>query len=388
MEPAAFLFLGANTPWVYALAAALAASHHPTTGIAAYDFLTYHRGRPQWPDGEPPALLQREWWVWPPGYVGRLDRVFAPILRWRLGHSLSRLSIGRGHAPTASPWTVVPYPWFVQVVQGISSHRLIYYNLDDYALYNPRRKEKIDRQEADMVRRASLSLCLSQEQCDRLRSRFPARAEFIRHFPLGVVDSYLNPEPQNASVAATVGYVGNLIDRVDWLLVAEVARLLPDVEFQFVGGLDGFGGGGVWPDWQRERDVALALPNVRRIGPIPQDEVSAYYWNFGVTWIPYATDHAFNQAACPTKIMDGIASGRPVISTDLPECRLYPEWITIVESAPAAAAEAIRRLLVDPPSSERAHAQVAFARLHTWAERAKTLSRWVEHEDQQIVDLA
>ena len=97
-----------------------------------------------------------------------------------------------------------------------------------------------------------------------------------------------------------------------------------DVEFVFVGGLEGASGGGCRPDWEAERAAALALPNVRRVGPVRQEDVPKHYWGFGVNWIPYATDHAFNQAACPTKIMDGLASGRPVLSTDSPECRLYP----------------------------------------------------------------
>lgn len=29
--------------------------------------------------------------------------------------------------------------------------------------------------------------------------------------------------------------------------------------------------------------------------------------------------------------MDGIASVRPILSTDIPECRLYPDWITIFD---------------------------------------------------------
>ena len=86
-------------------------------------------------------------------------------------------------------------------------------------------------------------------------------------------------------------------------------------------------------DWQRERAAALTLENVHYIGSIPQDEVGKHYWNFAVNWMPYDTRHAFNLASCPTKIMDGLASGRPLLTTAVPECRLYPDWITIVGTA-------------------------------------------------------
>ena len=366
--PDPLVFLGANTPWVYALARACAEHGHPTTAVATYDWLTYRRLRPKWPAGEPPAALRRKWWVWPPGYVGTFAPVFAPALRWALARTGARLAAG------SPPWVVAPYPWFARALGGVPDGRLIYYNLDDYVLYDPRRTEKIRRQEAGLVCRAALTLCLSEQQCETLRARFPERAGDIRHFPLGVVESYLNPHPARVPGTGTVGYVGNLIDRVDWRLVAAVARALPDVEFVFVGGLEGFGGGGARPDWEADRAATLALPNVRRVGPVPQDEVPGCYWSFGVNWIPYATDHAFNQAACPTKIMDGLASGRPVVSTDLPECRLYPQRIAVANSVEQMAATIHHLLAASAPHD--AADQVAFARQHTWAERARQLETW------------
>ena len=39
--------------------------------------------------------------------------------------------------------------------------------------------------------------------------------------------------------------------------------------------------------------------------------------------IPYRTDHPFNKVCSPTKIMDYMGTGRPIVSTALPECRLY-----------------------------------------------------------------
>ena len=254
--------------------------------------------------------------------------------------------------------------------------RLIYFNLDDYVHYRPARAAKILQQEAELVDRAALTLCLSQRQVNNLQARYPKKAATIRHFPLGVLESYLNPTPDRVPTRQTVGYIGNLIDRVDWRLIGAVARALPNITFIFLGNSEGFGGGGSRPNWKQERAAALALPNVRNVGPVPQEAVQEHYWGFDISWIPYATDHAFNQAACPTKIMDGLASGRPVISTDIPECRLYPEWITVVQS-PDEAISAIRRLLVRPPAGEMARQQVDFTRRHLWSRRAETLLGWL-----------
>ena len=375
-EPLTFAFLGASTPWVYALAVALAEKGHATTAIALYDWGDLRRLRPSWPAGKRPLRLRNERWALPPGYVGTLASFFAPILRAKLKGALARLERHYGARRRKAAWIIVPYPWFAEALRGLVGERVIYFNLDDYRLYQPARAGKIEQQEAEIVRRSTLTLCLSQQQVNTLQTRHSEKAVVIRHFPLGVVGSYLNQMPQRAPTWKTVGYIGNLMDRVDWRLIAKVASALPEINFVFLGSLEVPCGGGGRSDWKRERAAALALPNMRRVGPVSQEAVRAHYWDFDVCWIPYATDHAFNHAACPTKIMDGLASGRPIVSTDIPECRLYSNWITIVQNADEAIS-AVRRLLGRPPNGEKACRQVDFIQDHLWSRRAETLLGWL-----------
>ncbi len=101
---------------------------------------------------------------------------------------------------------------------------------------------------------------------------------------------------------------------------------------------------------------------------------SKIYWSFAVNWIPYIVEHPFNQAACPTKIMDGIASGNPILSTDIPECCLYPDWISIFHSSEDAIALIHQQLAFSskPQAYEKSLKQLEFARQHTWQKRANT----------------
>ena len=147
--------------------------------------------------------------------------------------------------------------------------------------------------------------------------------------------------------------------------------MLPDVEFVFVGYSNVSGGGGRRPDWREERDEVLSLPNVRQVAAVAQDKVPQHYWSFALTWIPYAVDHEFNYASCPTKIMDGLASGRPVLSTDIPECRLYRRMDRDFRY-PEQAAEVISRQLArlgTPPAArdEPAPGRVCLAFSHLGA---------------------
>ena len=357
------LVLAANTRWVYALAKAVN-QDIPVHAVRFNDWQTYWKNRPSWPDPESETSLERTHWVLPPGYAGRLERVARPFMRLAINQWRRELHVKSGE----EPYVVAPYPYLAPWLRSVPRDRLIYYNLDAYTLYRPERTEWIRKREDELVERSGLTVCLSQTQVDALRTRHPAHADRIEHFPLGVLESFLNPNPEHAPRPDTVGYVGNLTDRVDWAFVRTVTEHCPSLRFVFAGSLEDLQTGGKRSEWRRHRDAAFQQPNVNHIGRIPQDEVTDLYWNCAVNWIPYDTDHPFNQASCPTKIMDAIASGRPVVSTPVPESTLYPEWIDIVDT-PKEASDQLHAA-ANAAENHPACKQVAFAQRHTWSQRA------------------
>ncbi|BAY97604.1 glycosyl transferase, group 1 family protein [Tolypothrix tenuis PCC 7101] len=369
MGKLSFLYLGANSPWTYGMAEALAYAHL-THAVQFYDWRTYRILHPQWSSRKPPSLLKRSMHVLPAGYAGRLEKVFRFYLQYLIHSWCQQIKGITGEYP----WVIASEPYFTPWLRQVPKEKLIYYNFDDYALYRPEQKNKIIAQEQELITRASITLCASFTQMMTLRERHPDQASQIHHYPHGFVDTYLNPQPEKPPELMTVGYVGNLGDRLDWQLIYQIITACPEVTFVFVGGLDeqimleqG--------NWQKTRQAVLALPNVRHIGKVPSDEVAKHYWSFAVNWIPYIVEHPFNQAACPTKIMDGIASGHPILSTDIPECRLYPEWISIFHNAEDAIA-LIRQQLdcsKTPQAYKKTFKQLEFAQQHTWKTRARSL---------------
>lgn len=373
MTDFSFLFLGANSPWTYGLAEALAQSHH-THALQFYDWRTYYSLKPSWSQRTPPPLLNRTTKVFPSGYAGRLEKGFRFYLRSRIQRWCRQLEKLSGEYP----WVIAPephqYPW----VSKVPSERLIYYNVDDYALYRPERKQLILDQEQQLIERATLTLCSSQSQVKNLKAKHPHRASRIYHFPHGAVESYLNPQPESMVEHMTVGYVGTLGDRLDWQFISQVIQRCPDVTFVFVGGLDEqtlMNQG----NWQATRQAVLSLPNVRHFGKISSDKIANYYWSFAISWIPYLVHHPFNQASCPTKIMDSIASGRPILSTSVPECCLYPEWITIFDSLEEVISLIYRQLTASSKTKtfDKNLKQLTFAEQNTWQIRAQTLKNWL-----------
>jgi glycosyltransferase involved in cell wall biosynthesis len=264
-------------------------------------------------------------------------------------------------------------------VRSVPDDRLIYYNLDAYSLYRPSRADTIRERETELVERAFRTICLSRHQVEVLGSRHPEHADRIVHFPLGVLEQFVNPNLDRSPEPRTVGYVGTLGHRVDWALVDAVAETCSDLRFRFAGGLEEGADPDGNVDWERRRARALGRPNVEHLGRIPQDEVTNVYWTSAVNWIPYDTSHPFNKASCPTKIMDALASGRPLVSTPVPECELYSEWIGVADT-PDAMSKALRRA-AKPSGSHSPQAQVRFAKKHTWAHRAEEFRQVLREEE-------
>lgn len=357
-----FLFLAANTPWVYALARELAKSA-PVTTFQYYDLANYLRLNPKWP--EEGSRIRRRRIVMPAGYAGKLEFFFRPIMRRAIENERRRLTRAVGAAPVL----IAPYPYLAPWLRHVPSEEIVYFNLDNYDLYRPRYVNRTRELEDELIDRAHLTLCLSNYQTSRLRSRNKTRSSRIRHFPLGVEDNYINPDPDAGIVPWTVGYVGNLGDRVDWSLVGAVADLMPEVTFHFVGFATGPSNLVAMTAWQRARREAFARPNIIHEGGVPQTEVREHYWRYAVNWMPYRVDHPFNLAACPTKIMDAMASGRPFVSTPVPEVKLYPEHIAIAPDAVNLALE-LRAALESPANPK---VRVEFAKGQSWEVRAQQL---------------
>ena len=362
-----FLVLSANTPWVYALAESLGRDV-PVHAVRIYDWRTYWAQSPTWPEVPEGVDLRQTMKALPPGYAGPLEPVVRPYLRSLLRQWQDDLEAHSG----TRPWVIAPYfhlaPW---VIPDVPSDRLVYYNLDEYTQYRPERAETIRSQETHLVENAACTVCLARHQVETLRHRHPEQDDRIHHFPLGVDERYINPDPTTPPTPKTVGYVGNLSDRVDWFFVRDVADQCPDLQFVFAGSAPGEVPDDA-PEWKKVRQAVFSMSNVRHLGRIPQEEVTEVYWSCAVNWIPYDAEHPFNVASCPTKVMDTIASGRPIVSTPVPECTLYPEWIEVV-GEPDAASSSLHDAVSSsrPPSGTRA--QVQFAQTQTWDDRAHEL---------------
>lgn len=310
-------------------------------------------------------------WRYPPGFQGRLESVFTPLVRSRLNRTLERLRSRSG----SDPWVIAPFPRDLRYLGNVTQSRLVYLNHDDYSSYDVHGRDTPAPLEKELAERAGTIVCNSRVQADRFRERFPLKADAVFHLPHGVHETAFNTVPDAAPKPETVCVVGALSGRYDWDLVLTVIRSMPSVLFTFAGELDHRRLGNERPGWVQSRDAVLRLPNVRHVHGYRDWELADVYRSHAVNWMPYDITRPFVRACCPLKLFNGLASGRQVVSADVPESRLHADWVRVFDDAAAAVAllkDALARAR-SPQEPARVAAQVLAARRHEWSHRATQL---------------
>jgi len=261
---------------------------------------------------------------------------------------------------------VMHYPHYLYLRDKLRPDISLYYNVDDYSLYWPDRAEQIRELERETVRTADVTICVSRLRALELRDRVPQAAGRIHHVPHGAPASFLADRPLSvpadppADLALLprpyLGYIGSLEDRVDWELLDRLSREFRDASIVVLGRVRQ----PVAEPWWEACARFLSRPNVHVLGWRAQDLLSAYYQAFDAVLIPYRLDHPFNRACSPTKIMDAMGSGRPIVATAIPECRLHAERFHVVEDCDEFI-QAVRQILDHGSDDGRAALRHAFA---------------------------
>jgi len=114
-----------------------------------------------------------------------------------------------------------------------------------------------------------------------------------------------------------------------------------------------------------------ALPNVHLLGQKAVSDLPAYMHASDVCLMPYA-HNAWTENINPLKLYEYLATGRPIVSTNIPAVQDFREVLTIADNEPDFIRGIQQALQADTPEA-RARRQ-AVARQNTWEHRVDTLS--------------
>lgn len=172
--------------------------------------------------------------------------------------------------------------------------------------------------------------------------------------------------PADVTLPAPIaGFVGHLSERIDLAMLEAVAQ--SGHSLLIVGARQSTF------ELERMRQL-LDRPNVQWVGAKSYDELPSYLKVIDVGLVPY-THSDFNRASFPLKLLEYLAAGRKVVSSDLPAaCWLDTELITIARD-PIEFADAVGRQLAQPRNEVDIAHRRAFAAQHSWESRGRSLAQ-------------
>jgi glycosyltransferase involved in cell wall biosynthesis len=310
------------------------------------------------PAGDPPPsglrVLRPKMWPWfRSGFDRRLNR---HLLASQLGRVL--------RARTVLPIAVTTLPIVADLVGVLPVGRWVYYCVDDFSQWPGLDGEALGRMERDLVDRADVLVAAGPALRDRLVA-MGRDAHLLTH---GIDREHWIGQGGRAP-AGIEGLPRPLI--VFWGVVDRrmdprfLARLASDLESGTI----------VLAGPVQDSDPALdRLPRLARIGPVPYEQLPGLAREASVLVMPYA-DLPVTRAMEPLKLKEYLATGRPVVASDLPAARPWADALDLAASPEMFSAAVRDRLASGLPDAQRA----ARARLadEGWDAKALRFERWI-----------
>ncbi|MFC7441686.1 glycosyltransferase [Laceyella putida] len=216
------------------------------------------------------------------------------------------------------------------------------------------------RHEKEMVAIADAIVCSSQRLFLRLQKTFPHKRLVLirngydpemnlhktekREIPVDLMDEQNNK---------LIGYVGAWAPWIDEALVRKISCIDPAWKVVVIGA-----------EFQKKFHHN-GLPHVRYLGLKPHQLLPSYIQAFSVCVIPFRLN-PITLATNPVKAYEYLAAGKPVIATDLPECRLMRPHVDIAPTHDQFI-EKIKKRIFDPGDP---CARIEYALQNTWETRS------------------
>ncbi len=282
---------------------------------------------------------------------------------WELQRSVA--AVAEGHGTDAEPFVVSTLPLTADLIGAVPGATFVYYLVDDYGSWPGLGSELVRRMDGEQMAGADLVVAASMRLRDLARERAAGRVEYLPH---GVDVSHfaqaraIRAERRRTDERplADVVFFGAFDERIDQRLLARVIESRPHLRFLLLG-----------PD--DRLDPALgAATNVVRHPAVSYADLPEWLGHCDVAILPYVTGE-FGARLSPLKAREAIASGLPVVGTDVPELRRMGRGISIGRSA-SELADLLDRTLAgaDLPALEELDRD-------SWEARAGLFSEFLLH---------
>jgi len=175
----------------------------------------------------------------------------------------------------------------------------------------------------------------------------------VAHFAKARGRETMVPEEIARLPRPILGYFGVIDERLDYALLAHLARAMPNASVVMVG-----------PLAKVHRDELPSLPNIHWVGQRAYGELPSLVKAFDICLMPFALNAA-TRYINPTKTLEYLAAGKPVVSTAVPD--VVHSFSSVVDVADSVEdfVTAVQQALA-APNPEKVAQGIKRARLSSW----------------------
>jgi len=205
-------------------------------------------------------------------------------------------------------------PMAVTAFAGHLGEKMVVYDCMDELTQFAMAPPGLAKRERDLVRLADLIFCGGRKMRDKrlplnANTHFYGTGVDCRHFGAAMQPS-LTVHPAIADLPQPVlGYFGVIDERLDYALIAKLADANPNWSIAMVG-----------PVTKIDPAALPQRPNIHWLGGKPYDELPALTKGMDVCLMPFAINAA-TEYINPTKALEYMAAGKPVVATALSEVK-------------------------------------------------------------------
>ncbi len=267
-------------------------------------------------------------------------------------------------------WYYLPTP--VEFFGQLGEKAVVYHCEDEWATYPGGADERFLEQEVDLLQRAD-AVFVSNRLLLKSKKRFHPPARYLPHgcdfdhfasaTTPGDVPADLTRLPQ-----PRIGMIGGVAHWMDWRLLVRLARSHPEWSIVLIGPVS----------YNADTGPVQEAPNLHLLGLKPYSELPAYYRGIDVCIIAFASDEHIRYCA-PSRLLEHLAAGKPVVSTDYPAAREFPaDLVTVVPDTGKFVRAVEEALEQDTP--EHRERRRSFARDNSWEARVEEMSKIISEK--------
>ena len=199
-------------------------------------------------------------------------------------------------------------PMAVRIARGLRASGMVYDCMDELSNFHGAPAE-LKQREAELFDAADLVFTGGQSLYEAKRTRhphvyaFPSSVDFA-HFE-SARRAQQDPPDQANIPHPRIGFFGVIDERLDHQLVDAIAARRPDLHLVLVG-----------PVVKIDPSQLPRRPNIHWLGQKHYRELPSYIAGWDVAFMPFAHNDA-TKFISPTKTLEYLAAGRPVVSTSI-----------------------------------------------------------------------